>query len=30
VPGVRGFMCTIWANRYDQLEAFGKLIAGAE
>jgi hypothetical protein len=26
VPGVRGFMYTTWANRYDQLEAFGALL----
>lgn len=28
VPGVRGFMYTTWTNRYDHLEAFGKLLQG--
>ncbi len=29
VPGVTGFMYTTWQHRYDQLEAFGKLMAEA-
>jgi hypothetical protein len=28
VSGVRGFRYTTWANRYDQLEAFGDLLRG--